>query len=108
MRLINTNNLGVGKCNPKVFNDKSFAAGWNSAIQAITEASPTIDPETLPIVQELRAQLAQVTAERDAAIEWLADLEVCGCCKNTQCRSRDGEEDCKFEWIGIQEVQDDE
>lgn len=30
------------------------------------QASPTIDPETLPIVQELRAQLAQVTAERDA------------------------------------------
>lgn len=30
------------------------------------QASPTIDPETLPIVQELRKQLAQVTAERDA------------------------------------------
>lgn len=30
------------------------------------EAMPTIDPEMLPIVQELREQLAQVTAERDA------------------------------------------
>lgn len=30
------------------------------------QASPTIDPETLPIVQELRERLAKVTAERDA------------------------------------------
>lgn len=29
------------------------------------EAMPAIDPETLPIVQELREQLAKVTAERD-------------------------------------------
>lgn len=28
----------------------------------------TIDPETLPIVRELREQLAKVTAERDAAM----------------------------------------
>ena len=30
--------------------------------------APTIDPETLPIVRELREQLAKVTAERDAAM----------------------------------------
>lgn len=30
------------------------------------QASPTIDPETLPIVRQLRAELARVTAERDA------------------------------------------
>lgn len=29
------------------------------------DEAPTIDPETLPIVQELREQLAKVTAERD-------------------------------------------
>lgn len=29
------------------------------------QASPTIDPETLQIVQELREQLAKVTVERD-------------------------------------------
>lgn len=125
-------------------------------IQQIIADTPTIDPETLPIVQKLRAELEQyrdlgvkpkqvallmkffkertsaeyiagdmklvadsvrvssleqelskVTAERDAAIEWLADLEVCGCCKNTQCRSRDGEQDCKFEWIGVQKEHED-
>lgn len=30
------------------------------------ESSPTIDPETLPIVQELRKELERVTAEREA------------------------------------------
>lgn len=32
----------------------------------IIDDQPTIDPETLPIVRELRGQLAKVTAERDA------------------------------------------
>ena len=39
------------------------------------EELETIDPETLPIVQELKEQLAKVTAERDAAIK-----ELMGCC----------------------------
>lgn len=43
------------------------------------ESSPTIDPETLPIVQELREQLAKVTAERDALLKEMAG--ECGLCK---------------------------
>lgn len=35
-------------------------------IPNLIDEQPTIDPETLPIVQELRKQLAKVTAERDA------------------------------------------
>ncbi len=31
-------------------------------------AAPAIDPETLPIVQQLRAELARVTEEREAAV----------------------------------------
>lgn len=38
-------------------------------IQILMDKRPTIDPETLPIVQELRKQLEQVTKERDAAIK---------------------------------------
>lgn len=34
-------------------------------IRASILAQPTIDPETLPIVQELRERLAKVTTERD-------------------------------------------
>lgn len=35
---------------------------------------PTIDPETLPIVQQLRAELARVTEEWDAATKSRAKL----------------------------------
>ena len=47
----------------------------------------TIDPETLPIVQELRKELKKVTVERDAAI---ADLEMLKCsisCESNQSYS---------------------
>ena len=39
------------------------------------DAAPTIDPETLPIVRQLRADLARVTAERDAAVECIYNIE---------------------------------
>ena len=47
----------------------AFPNGYdiNSAIDSLSDA-PTIDPENLPIVRELREQLAKVTAERDAAM----------------------------------------
>ena len=35
---------------------------------ASIEYAHTIDPETLPIVRQLREELAKVTAERDAAV----------------------------------------
>lgn len=43
-------------------------------MQAISEASPTIDPETLPIVRQLREQLAKITAERNAVVADLRKL----------------------------------
>lgn len=46
---------------------KSKEAAWLiSQVLHDIEAMPTIDSETLPIVQELRGQLAEVSAERDA------------------------------------------
>lgn len=43
------------------------------------ESSPTVDPETLPVVRELRAELARVTEERDKAQrhEHLDELRLC-------------------------------
>lgn len=38
------------------------------------EYASTIDPETIPIVRQLREELARVTAERDAAVEELDDV----------------------------------
>lgn len=50
------------------------------------QASPTIDPEALPIVRQLRAELARVTAERDAAQRLLAEHSgVVGMKKVTTC-----------------------
>lgn len=44
------------------------------AVKAVAEDAPTIDPEDLPIVRELRKELAQVTAQRDAATEELGGV----------------------------------
>ena len=71
--------------------------------------SPTIDPETLPIVQELRNELERVARERDALI-WDMKVFGSGCysCKhfdviNKKCKAN---EPCgvnnNWEWKGIQ------
>lgn len=56
---------------------------FHGVTAATIDAMPTIDPETLPIVRELREKLERVTEERDAAIE---DLRLfghkCNCCKH--------------------------
>ena len=93
-RLIDANNLGVGKANPDAFERKDYAYGWNSALQAVTEASPTIDPETLPVVRQLREELARVTAERDAAVADLKTMCDCDYCEN-DCVNTE-EDTCEF------------
>lgn len=45
--------------------ENEYVYDTNSFLSSIDDA-PTIDPETLPIVRQLRADLARVTAERDA------------------------------------------
>lgn len=56
-----------------------------------------IDPETLPIVQELKKQLEQVTKERDAAIKYLHGN--CACCKNYTSNHNEGScQNCKYEY----------
>ena len=42
--------------------------------------APTIDPENLPIVRELREQLAKAITERDRAIEDMNIGKFCGNC----------------------------
>ena len=82
-------------------------------IQQLIADTPTIDPETLPIVRELREKLERVTAERNAAVK---DLETCmgidypdevwcftcSICANAQengkCRCAGDE--CKPKWRG--------
>lgn len=78
-----------------------------------------IDPETLPIVQQLRAELARVTAERDAAV---ADMQAlmwysgdgCEICEHKIVEQRhpytrlgcklNGE--CNPKWCGVEDKND--
>lgn len=42
MRLIDADELGIGKANPDVFENKAYAEGWNGAIDIIN-AVPAVD-----------------------------------------------------------------
>lgn len=68
------------------------------------ESSPTIDPETLPIVQELREQLAKVTAEMDALLKEVAG--ECGLCLHYDTCKNSDKNTCflgsEWEWRGIE------
>ncbi len=87
-----------------------------AGILVFVDCAPTIDPETLPIVQELRKELERVTRERDAAVSEIESIiayglhlpNTCPFCKNEQCKMRGGTEPCIPKWRGIQEVQEDE
>lgn len=96
------------------------AAYWvmKNVLKRIDE-TPTIDPETLPIVKELRAQLARVTAERDAAVKDLYAVKACKTCAlqfSDDCLLEECFEPCgatlsentPYKWRGIQEAKDDE
>lgn len=52
--------------------ENEYVYDTNSFLASLDDA-PTIDPESLPIVRQLREELARVTAERDAAVK---DLET--------------------------------
>lgn len=49
-------------------------ANENVALMSKVQAMPTINPEALPIVRQLREELERVTAERDAAIKELDEV----------------------------------
>ena len=80
------------------------SAVWSKAATMAREA-PTIDPETIPVVHQLREELARVTAERDAAVSDLENImaynsDTCQSCKNNQCYVRGGTKPCLPKWRG--------
>lgn len=79
------------------------AAGGSEGIKMCQDAALAIET--------LRADLARVTAERDAAVSDLetimayggGNLDTCQFCKNSQCYARGGTKLCLPEWRGPQE-----
>lgn len=70
VRLIDANELKK-KSVPHVRGEHGYSAkaeNWAVLVKDVNNA-PTIDPETLPIVQELRAEIERIKKERDKAIE---------------------------------------
>ena len=61
-------------------------------------------------IETLRADLARVTAERDAAVEDLEEImfkgghniDTCHFCTNGQCYGRGGTQGCEPKWRGTQ------
>lgn len=100
----------------------AFKNQWNAdsyvgkLMRAAIDSFPTIDPEDLPAVRELREQLAKVVEEREAAVKDLSVYPRSDTCKNKmKCPYFDettGIYNCKgcdyWAWRGIQEVQDNE
>lgn len=96
VRLINGNELyGIESLlNTEIVQNSPEASFLMTQVLHDIQSMPTIDPETLPIVQELREQLERVTQERDAAVEQLrGDCEKCayykvtwnGCTPDFEC-----------------------
>lgn len=73
--------------------ENEYVYDTNSFLSSIDDA-PTIDHETLPIVQQLRAELERVKAERDAAVSDLKTICDCDYCEGG-CVSTE-EECCMF------------
>lgn len=58
--------------------ENEYVYDTNSFLSSLDDA-PTIDPETIPIVRQLREELARVTAERDDYKElFFSYRNVCG------------------------------
>lgn len=116
-RLIDANKVEIGfdeLCQSPYFkNDVNAKHGAETlmdlCVRSDNHKPNIIDPETLPIVRELREKLERVTRERDALLKEIAG--ECGLCKHyNNCTMNhysccDGSD---WEWRGIQEVQEDE
>ena len=121
MRLIDSDAEVYGYVETWVCDCSEFGKQSVMAVEDISYL-PEIDPETLPIVQELRKELERVTRERDAAIADLYYACACETCEllcTDKCPLKKGMVPCShiasdlindtpYKWRGIQEAQEDE
>lgn len=106
--------FAILKKSDKLYDEgEHILSGAVMGIGGLIHNQPTINLEDLPLVQELRKQLAKVTAERDAAVSDIESVmaydpnfpDTCQFCKNVQCQARGGTKPCLPKWRGIEEVQ---
>lgn len=89
-RLIDANAVEVGfdeLCQSPYFkNDVSARHGAETlmdlCVRSDSHKPNTINPETMPIVQQLRAELAKVKAERDGYKAFYKNITACGDCND--------------------------
>ena len=73
--------------------ENEYVYDTNSFLSSLDNA-PTIDPETLPIVRQLREELARVTAERGAAVNDLRGCSIESCTECMYCRYKTARSFC--------------
>ena len=95
-RLIDANELyGVESLlNTDIVKNSKEASYIISQVLHDIQTFPTIDPETLPIVRQLREELAKVTAERDAAVKDLRECVIEGYAECMYCRYKTARSFC--------------
>lgn len=90
MRLIDANMMAVEESEAYMSAQTSgkispITQGINSVvhrkIQQLIADTPTVDPESLPIVRKLRKELARVTEEKYTAVETIFKYAGCQECK---------------------------
>lgn len=64
-------------------------------VKAVAESATTIDPETLPIVKELRGKLAECETKHGHWIRF-SRCDKCSCCGYETAKSEDGGNYCKM------------
>ena len=81
--------------------ENEYIYDTNSFLSSL-DGAPTIDPENLPIVRQLREELARVTEERDAAMSFIP--KTCDTCKHGKSPCdwcwADPDGDLNWEWNG--------
>lgn len=116
-RLIDANELYdiESLLNTDIVQNSPEASWLMSQVLHDIQASPTIDPETMPVVRQLREELARVTAERDAAVEQLHGYcfackhytpyhndGLCATCKHERARFKPWDAVDRWQWRGPQ------
>ena len=82
--------------------------GKHFACDYLCENEDCIVVRAITAIETLRADLARVTAERDAAVSDIETalaygVENCELCANSQCHLRGGTKPCLPKWHGIKE-----